>query len=323
MQFRLRYRAHDLELPPGEFAIGRSEECQLALDDPLVSRKHAVLRVGNRGVTVVDLGSRNGVIVNGERIGKERRLHHGDKVTIGGQDMILSEGTSEDGVQAGRTLSQTLGDISIADVHRALAANVADEPTQSTAFLGLDPEARAAELIASARESARESRESARANDRISPTGEMPLRRDSQPKIIATFKLLSGMADKALGMGRSEEAERIIGPVLGEVLEAQKKKNIDPAVVDQAVGYALKLAGLTQRGSWVDYVLEIHTASNRLVAGPVVDDLHGVIRRVKNVSLRVMRDYISAMKAISSGFSPNERFILQRVESLEQIAALK
>ena len=316
MQFRLRYRAHDLELPPGEFVIGRSEECQLALDDPLVSRKHAVLRVGNRGVTVVDLGSRNGVSVNGERIGKERRLHHGDKVTIGGQEMILSEGTSEDGMPAGRTLSQTLGDISIADVHRALAANVSDEPTQSTAFLGFDPETRATDIIAAAREAAR-------ANERVSTTGEMPLKRDSQPKIIATFKLLSGMADKALGMGRAEEAERILGPVLGEVLEAQKKKHIDPAVVDQAVGYALKLAGLTQRGSWVDYVLEIHTASNRLVAGPVVDDLHGVIRRVKNVSLRVMRDYISAMKAISSGFSPNERFILQRVESLEQIAALK
>jgi hypothetical protein len=37
----------------------------------------------------------------------------------------------------------------------------------------------------------------------------------------------------------------------------------------------------------------------------------------------VMRDYNSAMKTISSGFTPNERFILQRVESLEQIAALK
>jgi len=35
MPFRLRYLSHDLELPLGEFIIGRSDECQLSLDDPL------------------------------------------------------------------------------------------------------------------------------------------------------------------------------------------------------------------------------------------------------------------------------------------------
>ena len=38
MPFRLRYMAHDLELPIGEFVVGRSTECQLSLDDPLVAR---------------------------------------------------------------------------------------------------------------------------------------------------------------------------------------------------------------------------------------------------------------------------------------------
>ena len=44
-QFRLRYRAHDIELLPGEFVIGRSEDCQLSLDDAMISRRHALLRV--------------------------------------------------------------------------------------------------------------------------------------------------------------------------------------------------------------------------------------------------------------------------------------
>ena len=45
MPFRLRHLQHNLELNQGEFFIGRSAECQLALDDPLVSREHAKILV--------------------------------------------------------------------------------------------------------------------------------------------------------------------------------------------------------------------------------------------------------------------------------------
>jgi hypothetical protein len=325
VQFRLRYRAHDLELPPGEFVVGRSEECQLALDDPLVSRRHAVLRVGTRGVTIVDLGSRNGVTVNGEKITNERRLRHGDKVTIGGQEMVLSEVTSEEGISVGRTLSQTLGDISLADVHRALAAGVADEPTQTTNIPHAVDTAAIRRELGMGRELGlgRQPGASPPVTGELGASTSPPPKRESQPKIVATFKLLSGMADKALAMGRAEEAERILGPVLHEVLEAQRKKLVDAALADQAIGYAVRLAGLTQRGSWIDYVFEMHLSANRLVAAPVVDDLHGVVRRVKSVNLRIIRDYLAAMKAISASFTPNERFVLQRIEGIEQVSALK
>src|SRR5215468_2175299 len=89
MLYRLRYLAHDLELPAGEFCIGRSAECQLSLDDPLVSRRHALLRIGTDGVSVEDLGSRNGVLVNGTKIEGARDLVDGDKVQIGSQEMTL------------------------------------------------------------------------------------------------------------------------------------------------------------------------------------------------------------------------------------------
>ena len=69
MRFRLRYMNHDLELNEGEFVVGRNASCQLSLDDPLVSRRHATFIVHADAVTVEDLGSRNGVSVNGERIG--------------------------------------------------------------------------------------------------------------------------------------------------------------------------------------------------------------------------------------------------------------
>ena len=49
MRFRLRYLQHDLELSEGQFAVGRNASCQLSLDDPLVSRRHALLSVARDG----------------------------------------------------------------------------------------------------------------------------------------------------------------------------------------------------------------------------------------------------------------------------------
>lgn len=90
MRFRLRYLKHDLELSPGSFSIGRSAECQLSLDDPLVSRKHAQLTVRENEVLVEDAGSRNGVLVNGAKIAGQRPLSDGDRITIGAQEMTIT-----------------------------------------------------------------------------------------------------------------------------------------------------------------------------------------------------------------------------------------
>src|SRR5580658_3799178 len=91
MPFRLRYLQHDLELTDGQFAVGRNASCQLSLDDPLVSRRHAILSVSRDGVTIEDLRSRNGVLVNGSRIDEPTVLRTGDKILIGSQEMMLVE----------------------------------------------------------------------------------------------------------------------------------------------------------------------------------------------------------------------------------------
>jgi hypothetical protein len=83
----LRYRNHDIELSEGKFVIGRAASCQLSLDDPLVSRHHAQLSVEGDQVTVEDLGSRNGVKVNGELINGRYAVRDKDQIVIGGQEL--------------------------------------------------------------------------------------------------------------------------------------------------------------------------------------------------------------------------------------------
>ena len=48
--------------------VGRSRDCDLVLDDPNVSRHHAELRQEGGGWMVADLGSTNGIKVNGNRV---------------------------------------------------------------------------------------------------------------------------------------------------------------------------------------------------------------------------------------------------------------
>jgi adenylate cyclase len=66
----------------GVFTVGRAAGCDIVLLDPTVSRKHAELGCGEDEVAVRDLGSANGVFVNGERV-EEAVLHAGDEVSFG------------------------------------------------------------------------------------------------------------------------------------------------------------------------------------------------------------------------------------------------
>jgi FHA domain len=81
--FRLRIGERDIPLRPGETTLGRSEECTMLLDDALLSRVHARLRVSGSEVVLEDLDSKNGTYVNDVRIQEPARLHNGDRLRLG------------------------------------------------------------------------------------------------------------------------------------------------------------------------------------------------------------------------------------------------
>jgi hypothetical protein len=85
---------HPLD-PPG-IVIGRGTEADLRINDPGVSRRHAEIRVAAQGasshggtqVSVVDLGSTNGMLVNGSRV-QQATLDDGATVKIGNTTMTV------------------------------------------------------------------------------------------------------------------------------------------------------------------------------------------------------------------------------------------
>src|SRR6187402_1846072 len=60
-RFRLRFLLQEIDLPQGDTVIGRSATCQVTIEDPLVSREHARIRILGDRATLEDLGSRIGV----------------------------------------------------------------------------------------------------------------------------------------------------------------------------------------------------------------------------------------------------------------------
>ena len=66
----------------GTIVVGRDPSCQLNDLDPLLSRRHAEFVPSGKGVTVRDLKSRNGILVNGDKV-PERVLSPGDVVQLG------------------------------------------------------------------------------------------------------------------------------------------------------------------------------------------------------------------------------------------------
>ncbi|MFI5108403.1 MAG: sigma 54-interacting transcriptional regulator, partial [Terriglobales bacterium] len=75
-------------LEEGELSIGREPSNQISLLDPLVSRRHCVLRRDGPDVRLEDLDSRNSTFVNGVPV-KERVLVHGDQVRVGNSIFVF------------------------------------------------------------------------------------------------------------------------------------------------------------------------------------------------------------------------------------------
>jgi hypothetical protein len=70
--------------------VGRSRECDVRVDDGNVSRRHFELVQESPTVWVVaDLGSTNGTEINGRAISGRARLDDGDRITIGGTELVF------------------------------------------------------------------------------------------------------------------------------------------------------------------------------------------------------------------------------------------
>lgn len=82
------------EIKGVEISIGRRKTNDVVLEDPLVSRVHAIVMARAGVVLVEDLGSNNGTYVNGERVLYLRQLHHGDSLQVGSSRAVFEDASA-------------------------------------------------------------------------------------------------------------------------------------------------------------------------------------------------------------------------------------
>ena len=279
--FWVEYRSDSIELRGGQLLVGRSAMCRLVLDDPLVSRQHAEFRVEDGFVTLYDLKSVNGVLVNGQRVERQSRLAPGDRVTIGSQDLIL------------RARMLGVSGEPPAHEHKRFAETIHEQHTEHP----------------------------------FSSLNSMPGASDSTDDATIQgdgLDLLATVADKVLALRRGDEAERILATYLQNLLEkARNNQGLPNATAEKAAIYAAKLAGVTLKPLWVDYSIELYSILERPLPSQVVDSLYDLLRRIVGVNLSALREYVAILHAALGRLGPAEKFLVQRIEGLERLAALR
>ena len=244
LSIRLMVSIAEVVLGRGEHVLGRGADCSVCLDDPLASRRHAVILVAADGVTIRDLDSRNGVLINGEEIDRSHTLAEGDLITLG-------------------SLA-----ITVRRICRAAAPGGPASPLEHA------PRTAPLARIAVAKLPVIKGDTVSTASSTLSRTG-TELR---QP--AAVFRLVAEAAGRAVAAGRVERAESILDVPLRDVMTAlQAGTEVEAEILGIAEQQALLLAELTGKGRWIDYVHAFYEARRCPLPLDVADRLARVVVR--------------------------------------------
>lgn len=260
-RYRLRLLLQEFDLPPGETILGRSPECHVTIDDPLVSREHAKILVNGESVVFRDLGSRNGSKVNGQQIQGEIPLNDGDRIRIGNQEVVFSR------VVAARRPGRPTG--SLRHCRKCQTPYVAEAPQCPNC--GYSPGAD--ETLSG-----------------VAPQNNLDREKWS-------LQLQVELLDKALSLHRLPDAERVLGRI---ALAVDERMNaglaLERSQIDAAFGGALRLASQQGESQWVRWVLSTSQRTGHPPSRAVVDALSALPTIVTEPALKHLEDAVTALE---------------------------
>jgi len=284
---KLRYRQCLITLRAGKLYLGRSPECELAISDPAVSRRHARLWVSPTQIVIEDLGSQNGVYVNGARIHGPSELKAGDVLRICTHELELVEMETEGPTEANR--------------YRVTADT----------FTGADRTTLVEELhVGTSRPPGQ------RLNVRVEQATPRP---SSSPPGSDSLAKAVFVLDEALNAGDLAEAERRLGPILMRVHELLIEQH--PSALELAehvVESAARLAGETRNAAFMNYAVTLYQLLNRPLPEPAVNVIHVLVQAGLYPNVLALESYVAKISAHSSLFDETELFLL---DSLRRVVA--
>jgi len=241
VRHRLRIHVHEYELPPGVTRVGRDAGCRIVVEDPTISREHAEIVVDASGVTVRDLGSRNGTWVDGARIDGETELADGARLRLGTVDI------------------QLVDTIPRAPLRSTLRLRACTQCAATFAY-----EERACPACGAP----------ARDEDWLLGDDVIRTPADERRRRSWWLELLVDLLERALSLWRLDDAQRVMQRI-EEGLD-ERGDEADPATLDRAYLVAVRLSAAQGDAAWIRWMLQAHVASNRVPSRDVVDKLRAL-----------------------------------------------
>jgi hypothetical protein len=284
-RYRLRFLLQEIDLREGDTLIGRSALCHVTIEDPLVSRQHSRIRIQGESAVLEDLGSRNGTYVNGRTIDGAHALTDGDRIRVGTLELVFC--TAADRLRESRPGKRTTG----------FMCHCAD------CGIPYPAELHACVSCGSTR----------RVDD------------DTISGVVGnahrnwTLELLTEVLDKAVGLQRWEDVERMLGRarvnVDGRLAAGQ---GVDAAQLERVTEAAIRLA-LGRGGSeWAAWVLSAHAAlgiSPSPTQLDLLEQVSPVIRGELHPALERLADALSG-----AAREPADHALAARLRGLAQTA---
>lgn len=221
-RFRLRFLLQEFDLPIGEVLIGRSPDCHITIEDPLISRQHAKIVVHDGRCTLVDLHSRNGSRLNGRPVREPADLKDSDRIRIGAQELVFFEMSTE------KRMTRATGAMRLCSHCGSPFAEGAEVCPHCAAPATKEEDTMSGVVV--------------------------------EPRRAWVLELVGEVLERAISAGKTQEASRILSRAADEFSErARHDTSVDVRALAQISEHALRLAATEREPQWVRWVTETHT----------------------------------------------------------------
>jgi hypothetical protein len=278
-RFRLRFLLQEFDLIRGEIVIGRSPECQITIEDPLISRRHATIQVETDRCVFDDLSSRNGSRINGRAVRAVTRLQHADRIQIGAQELVFFEVTS--GPRATRSTGN-LRVCSRCEIPFAAGAQVCPHCAAPVTH-----------------------------HEEVTMSGVT-----AEPSRAWVLELVGEALERAITAGKVGDADRILRRAAEDYSVRSAQGAADLRVLGQISGHALRLATNGRDSAWVRWVAAAYLSADAVPGPALIPSLltAGAVNEESRVTLINMARALS-LRGLS--LSPADTAVLVSIASME------
>lgn len=280
LRFRLRFLLQEFDLVGPEAVIGRSPECSITIEDPLISRRHACIKLVSERASIEDLGSRNGVRVNGRLIKGPQALEDGDRIRIGTQELVFAivHGEARSPRPTGyMRVCAACNTVYPEGAARCPHCGAPTQPDEETMAGGI-----------------------------------------AEPSHSWTFQLFGEVVERALQSDRTGQAERLMSRAaieLDERLAAGER--LDPGQMSMIAQFAVRLTTVSRGSAWISWVLDLHRRQSLMLSDGVIERLEELDLEEIVEAKNLLRAYVGWVREKPEVV--NARGQAGRIERLERL----